>query len=87
MFLENFFQIKGSPEKNNWLFQRVHELQLTSSSKSKLKIIQIKQTMVDTWAYSCPSSLNTSSRFSRSFSFLPLLRFLPPFPEKESKLL
>jgi hypothetical protein len=27
-----------------------------------------------------PSSLKTSSRFSDSFSFLPLLRFLPPFP-------
>ena len=26
----------------------------------------------------CPSSLNVSSRFSLSFSFFPLLRFLPP---------
>ena len=29
----------------------------------------------------CPSSLKTSSLFSVSFSFLPLLLFLPPFPE------
>jgi hypothetical protein len=28
----------------------------------------------------CPSSLNTSSRLSSSFSFFPRLRFFPPFP-------
>ena len=31
-----------------------------------------------TWAYSWPSSLKTSSRFSLSFSFLPRRLFLPP---------
>jgi hypothetical protein len=31
-----------------------------------------------TWAYSCPSSRNTSSRLSSSFSFFPRLRFFPP---------
>jgi hypothetical protein len=31
-----------------------------------------------TWAYSWPSSLKVSSRFSLSFSFLPLRLFLPP---------
>lgn len=31
-----------------------------------------------TWAYSWPSSLKVSSRFSLSFSFFPLRRFLPP---------
>ncbi len=36
-----------------------------------------------TWAYSCPSSLKISSLFSFSFSFLPLRRFLPPFPGSE----
>ena len=35
--------------------------------------------MRSTCAYSCPSSLKISSRFS-SPSFLPLRRFLPPFP-------
>lgn len=38
----------------------------------------------------CPSSLKTNSRFSVSFSFLPRLRFLPPFPggkKKQSKFL
>ena len=33
-----------------------------------------------TWAYSCPSSLNTNSLFPDSFSFLPLHLFLPPLP-------
>ena len=33
-----------------------------------------------TWAYSWPSSLKTSSLFSPSFSFFPLLLFFPPFP-------
>merc|ERR1719192_3194466 len=33
-----------------------------------------------TWAYSWPSSLNTSSLLSPSFSFFPLLLFFPPFP-------
>ena len=33
-----------------------------------------------TWAYSCPSSLNTSSLFINSLSFFPLRLFLPPFP-------
>lgn len=33
-----------------------------------------------TCAYSWPSSLKVSSRFSLSFSFFPRLRFLPPFP-------
>lgn len=31
-------------------------------------------------AYSCPASLNSSSRLVSSFSFFPLRRFLPPFP-------
>lgn len=31
-----------------------------------------------TWAYSWPSSLNVNSRRWSSFSFVPLLRFLPP---------
>lgn len=35
-----------------------------------------------TCAYSWPSSLKTNSLFSVSFSFFPLLRFLPPFPRK-----
>jgi hypothetical protein len=35
--------------------------------------------ILTTWAYSWPSSLKTSSRFSLSFSFLPLRRFLPPW--------
>lgn len=35
-----------------------------------------------TWAYSCPSSRNTSSRLSSSFSFLPRLRFFPPCPDE-----
>ena len=35
-----------------------------------------------TWAYSCPSSLKISSRLSLSFSFFPLLRFLPPLPRQ-----
>lgn len=33
-----------------------------------------------TCAYSWPSSLKVSSRFSLSFSFFPRLRFFPPFP-------
>ncbi|KAG6556237.1 hypothetical protein Mapa_002178 [Marchantia paleacea] len=33
-----------------------------------------------TCAYSCPSSLKTSSLFSSSASFFPLFRFFPPFP-------
>ena len=32
----------------------------------------------------CPSSLKTSSLFSFSFSFFPLLLFLPPFPENRN---
>ncbi|KAG6557881.1 hypothetical protein Mapa_000649 [Marchantia paleacea] len=36
--------------------------------------------MRSTCAYSCPSSLKTSSLFSSSASFFPLLRFFPPFP-------
>ena len=35
-----------------------------------------------TWAYSWPSSLKISSLLSLSFSFLPLLLFLPPLPRK-----
>jgi len=35
-----------------------------------------------TCAYSWPSSLKTSSRFSLSFSFLPRRRFLPPWSQK-----
>lgn len=35
----------------------------------------------------CPSSLNTSSRFSASFSFFPRLRFLPPFPEQRKQII
>lgn len=31
----------------------------------------------------CPSSLKTNSLFSFSFSFFPLLLFLPPFPIKK----
>lgn len=37
-----------------------------------------------TCAYSCPASLNSSSRLVSSFSFFPLRRFLPPFPAIES---
>jgi hypothetical protein len=33
-----------------------------------------------TWAYSCPSSLNNSSRLSSSASFFPRFLFFPPFP-------
>lgn len=33
-----------------------------------------------TCAYSWPSSLKINSLFSASFSFFPLLRFLPPLP-------
>ena len=32
-----------------------------------------------------PSSLKTSSRFSDSFSFFPLLLFFPPFPVQQTK--
>lgn len=35
------------------------------------------------WWKPCPSSLNTSSRFSDSFSFFPLRRFFPPFPNEK----
>lgn len=35
------------------------------------------------WWKPCPSSLNTSSRFSDSFSFFPLRRFFPPFPDEK----
>jgi hypothetical protein len=34
--------------------------------------------ILSTWAYSWPSSLKVSSRFSLSFSFFPRRRFLPP---------
>uniref|UniRef100_A0A2P2INL6 Eukaryotic translation initiation factor 1Aa n=1 Tax=Rhizophora mucronata TaxID=61149 RepID=A0A2P2INL6_RHIMU len=36
--------------------------------------------MRSTCAYSCPSSLKMSSRFSSSASFFPLFLFFPPFP-------
>ena len=36
-------------------------------------------------AYSCPASLNSSSRLVSSFSFFPLRRFLPPFPENHER--
>ena len=39
-----------------------------------------------TCAYSWPSSLKINSLFSASFSFFPLLRFLPPLPTRKQKV-